>query len=238
MLDHFSPFWANSLLILDFETSSPDPETCYPVQLAAVLLAGEDGREFSTLINPGVPIPEEATAVHGITDADVQGAPTPAVAIAQLVDWLGDVDAIPCAYNASFDRTVLFRWAAATTETLRRPWLDPLVMVRGIDRWVPGKGRHKLEATCKRWGIDLDNAHDALSDARACGHLLMAMKRRLGNRTYSELIRGQRIRAAEQEKDFAEYIAEQERKEKVAAESTASTEAEADWFSTDKAAAK
>jgi DNA polymerase III epsilon subunit-like protein len=77
MLDHLSPFWVNPICVVDFESTSADPNECLPVQVGAVLFAGSDTREFCTMIDPGVAIPVEASAIHGIKDEDVQGMPSP-----------------------------------------------------------------------------------------------------------------------------------------------------------------
>ncbi len=56
------------LVSLDLETTGTDPMTSRIVEIA-LCVDGVAGKKW--LVNPGVPIPAEATAVHGITDADV-----------------------------------------------------------------------------------------------------------------------------------------------------------------------
>lgn len=65
------------LTFLDLETTGPFADTDRIVEIAAVTLHPE-GRlvRFQTLVNPGVPIPPTATAIHGIRDEDVRAAPT------------------------------------------------------------------------------------------------------------------------------------------------------------------
>ena len=65
------------VVVLDFETTGPDPKTCEPLEVAAARFEG--GRcvaEYQTLLSPVEPIPPEATAIHGITDEMVDGQPT------------------------------------------------------------------------------------------------------------------------------------------------------------------
>ena len=62
---------------------------------------------FATLVNCGMPIPEDASAVNNITDDDVEDAPDEAAALKQFADFLGD-DALKgkiplVAHNAAFD---------------------------------------------------------------------------------------------------------------------------------------
>ena len=65
------------LAILDAETTGVDPATDRIVELA--ILRAEPGKKstlFHKRLNPQRPIPQEATAIHGITDKDVANSPT------------------------------------------------------------------------------------------------------------------------------------------------------------------
>ena len=64
------------LAVLDTETTGVDPLTDRIVELAVVRLDPDGAaRRYRRLVDPGVPIPPAATAVHGIADADVAGRP-------------------------------------------------------------------------------------------------------------------------------------------------------------------
>lgn len=177
-IDHSRPWWTLPLILLDFETTGVDPLECAPVSVGAVRL--EDGREvgsFYSLLNPRVSIPEGASAIHGITDDHVRDAPL----LEDLADHLYELagDAVPCGYNAqTYDRVILHRYIRGTDCPLFDPsqrWIDPLVMVRKIDRFAAGSGRHQLGKTCARWEIDLGDAHNALADVRATARLLVKL---------------------------------------------------------------
>ncbi|WP_020476085.1 3'-5' exonuclease [Zavarzinella formosa] len=64
------------LAFFDIESTGTNPQTDRIVEIA-VLRVDPDGKtvEASRQINPGVPIPSAATAVHGISEADVADAP-------------------------------------------------------------------------------------------------------------------------------------------------------------------
>lgn len=128
------------------------------------------------LVNPGVPIPAEATAIHGITDDMVRDAPSlhEAFFTSEVQEMLEGAQ--PCAFNCSFDRNFVPPFG----KDWSWPWLDCLMMVRYVDRYVSGSGRHKLSVTCARHGIVLENAHSALADAKACGELLY----KIGKKTF------------------------------------------------------
>jgi len=81
--------------------------------------------------------------------------------------------------------------------------------VRHLDRFVRGAGRHKLAAVCARRGIPLAAAHRSLGDAEATGRLLYALQPEIGDMTVCELLRRQELRAAEQDREFAEWQARQ-----------------------------
>lgn len=204
--------------VIDLETDGVDPLTCAPVELAIVRFElGKVVHRWSTLINPGRPIPEEASTIHGITDDMVADAPDFEAAMAHAIGgYYLDGDTLPVAYHAPFDRAILHRLAGAKHghRTLALdsdlPWVDPLVVVRHVDRFVPGKGRHKLEQACARRGIEVGGAHRALADAEACGLLLCKLyDEALGEMTVGELLRKQQIRAAEQEAAFEAWKAAQ-----------------------------
>lgn len=97
-------------------------------------------------------------------------------------------------------------------------WICPLVAIREVDRYVAGTGRHKLENVCKRWGVELDGAHRALSDATAAGKLLFRLLERKAIRSCSlrSMLETTERKRAAQERDFQEHLARKARKEGAA----------------------
>lgn len=127
-------------------------------------------------VNPGIPIPPQATAIHGITDAMVVDMPTIENVFAGEPATVLLTGAQPSGYNANFDRHFVppfGDWAW--------PWLDALSLVRVVDRFERGKGRHRLEAACARHGVKLSKAHDAEADAIAAGELFYALMPKLSD---------------------------------------------------------
>lgn len=88
--------------VIDTETTGLDPREDRVVELACVHAQVGVGLVdcWSTLINPGRPIPAEASAIHHLVDADVMGAPTLAEAQHRL--WAEPFQAF-AAHNAAFD---------------------------------------------------------------------------------------------------------------------------------------
>ena len=165
--------WKNEpVLFIDTETTGPDPDTARVVELAMVLmLEGEILWSCTWLVNPEVPIPEGASAVHGIHDADVQDAPI----FDDILDLVGlAMDHRFCgAYNVPYDKTVLRGEFARVGAGLPNEfWVDSLVLSREFVT-IRGRGVHKLDTMSQRLGIDLgEDAHTATADAVAAGKIL------------------------------------------------------------------
>lgn len=186
------------IVVIDFETTGTNPANCMPVQIAAVRYAPFASGQlveldaFCTLLNPGCPIPPDATAIHGKTDAMVQGAPPLEAVLEALAQTAGA--ALPCAYNAPYDSAILHRYTGVHAAELglaspdklttrayqpQQTWVDPMVIVRKVDRDVVAPGKNKLMNACIRHGVRVDgNAHDALTDCRATGGLLLALHKK------------------------------------------------------------
>jgi DNA polymerase-3 subunit epsilon len=136
------------------------------------------------MLNPGVPIPDEAAAIHGVTTEIAQaGGADPEEGLALI---LAKLEARPpgtpvVVFNARYDLTVLDREArryGLTPLQDRGPLLvvDPLVIDKWLDRYR--KGSRKLEAICAHYGAKLDDAHDAAFDAVAAARLAWALAER------------------------------------------------------------
>lgn len=126
---------------------------------------------FDLLVNPGVPIPPAATAIHGISDRMVADAPLAAEALARFGEWIGD--AVLVAHNAAFDARLL---AAESKRAGGEPpvntILDTLLLSHGI---APGEGGHSIEALCLRFGIPLLGRHTSKGDALATARIFAAI---------------------------------------------------------------
>lgn len=177
MLKWFNSLWSTVPTCWnDTETTGTHPGRDRVVSVACVRFENQKPvARLSSLIDPGIPIPAEATAVHGITNDQVKGAPRLDQFFARQ-----DVrellrDAQPGAFNQSFDKKFLEQYLDDWTW----PWLDSLSFVRKFDRYLSGKGRHKLELTCKRYGIVLERAHTAEADAEAAGRLFYVLGERI-----------------------------------------------------------
>ena len=158
-------------LVVDTETTGIDPATNQIVEFAAVVTsAREEIDHASTLVNPGRPIPPEASAIHHIIDEDVAEAPGIGEAIGPIMlDFTAQHGpfAAYAAHNAPFD-------AAFLPAFIDAPWLDTLRLAK---RLHPEYEQHGNEYLRYREGISYpgireENAHRALHDARVTAALL------------------------------------------------------------------
>lgn len=183
--------WHRELLVgFDLETTGTDPREARIVTGAVIEVRGGQvlgHREW--LADPGVEIPADAVAVHGISNerAATEGHPADQVADAiadvLVTYWKTGVPVV--AYNAAFDLTLLsaeLRRHALPSLRDRLGGLDPAPVVDPytIDRWADRyrRGKRNLEAVCAEYGVTLDTAHDASADARAAAHLACAIATR------------------------------------------------------------
>ncbi len=165
----------------DVETTSRDPRTARIVSAALVEFDGaglDGGRRVRTrewLVNPGVEIPAETTAIHGISTerAIAEGQPA-AEAIAQLTGALTaefEAGTPVVVMNAPYDLTVLreeaLRHGVGFPEP--RPVIDPLVIDKQVDKYRRGKRR--LGDLCDVYKVLLDDAHSAAPDAKAAAEV-------------------------------------------------------------------
>lgn len=209
MIRFFNTQWDNvPTAWIDTETTGTRPGKDRCVQIAVVRFENaEPVGSACDFAHPGIPIPEAATAIHGITDLAVKDAPTIEAFMARA-----DVKALlegaqPAAYNAPFDK----HFVPPFGEDWTWPWLDALSLVRKVDRFEKGPGRHKLEATCKRHGIELVGAHDARVDAMAAGKLFYKLGRQEFPKQYTlgQALSWQRRSQAEEWTRFMGWLSKQ-----------------------------
>ncbi|MFD9118608.1 3'-5' exonuclease [Streptomyces bottropensis] len=182
--------WHRQLLIgFDLETTGTDPREARIVTGAVIEVRdGEPVGHREWLADPGMEIPEEAVAVHGITNARAVAEGRPADQVADAIAdvlvsyWKTGVPVV--AYNAAFDLSLLSaelrRHALPSLRdrlgTDPAPVIDPYTIDRSVDRYR--RGKRNLEAVCGEYGVALDSAHDAAADALAAARLARAIAQR------------------------------------------------------------
>jgi DNA polymerase III subunit epsilon len=179
--------WHDGPLVgFDTETTGVDVGADRIVTAAVVRRDATGTRGRTWLIDPGIPIPEAATAVHGITTERARSEGRPPVealdevASALVAAWRARVPVV--AFNACYDLSLLdaeLRRHGLPTVPQRLgraagPVIDPLVIDRAEERYRPGKRR--LGDLCAVYGVETPDAlHAAHVDVVATLDLLRAM---------------------------------------------------------------
>ena len=161
-------------MAFDCETTGLSPQSDRLVELSAVkYVAGQRVDAFSTLINPGIPIPDSASAVNHITNDMVRSASDPASAVAVFLDFAGPLPLV--AHNADFD--IAFVRAAFSGPCPGYAYGDSLAIARKL---LPSLSNHKL-ATCLQYlGIHPGALHRSEADAEGCAAIVVRWLRYRG----------------------------------------------------------
>jgi DNA polymerase-3 subunit epsilon len=152
------------LVVLDLETTGRRVQADRIVEISTLKLLPDGAHQIKTRrLNPGVPIPPEATAVHGITDADVVGEMSYHQIARSLAAYLEGCDL--CGYNIwSFDLKILvaeFKRAGVLFSTQGRHIIDPC---RIFHQREPRDLTAALRFYC---GLEHNGAHKAETDVLA-----------------------------------------------------------------------
>lgn len=176
------------LVGLDEETTGVNPRTSAICELGLEIFAPQpDGtvrvKEYRTLVNPLLPIPKEASAIHGISNDMVRDAPTFVQLAANLYEGMNGCDFV--GYNVRFDLRQLAEEFARAGYAWR---YDDACVLDGLRLWQLAEGR-KLTDAVDRWlgsrfeaseNLELENlrddgqAHNALWDVKMSTRVVAA----------------------------------------------------------------
>jgi DNA polymerase-3 subunit epsilon len=153
------------LVFFDLETTGLNVIRDRIIQIALVKLHRDDrpASELSMLINPGIPISEEAMMIHGITPKDLANKPSFRQVSDKILDFIGDADL--AGYNSNrFDVPMLmeeFARVGVDFDVSKRRLID---VQRIFYKMEPRTLKAAYRLYC---GKELTDAHDALADVRA-----------------------------------------------------------------------
>ncbi|HEX7272639.1 MAG TPA: exonuclease domain-containing protein, partial [Casimicrobiaceae bacterium] len=153
---------APSVAFVDLETTGTSPAAGRVTEIGIVRVdtAGAP-QEWSTLVNPQCSIPFEIQALTGITNAMVASAPAFRQIAEEVLSRLSGC--LLVAHNARFDYGFLKHEFARLGRSFSA---KVLCTVRLSRRLYPGSGSHNLDAVIARHGLDANDRHRALGDAR------------------------------------------------------------------------
>lgn len=169
-VEHGGPY-----AVIDFETTglSPRLDRIVEVAVARVDASGQIEDEFATLVNPdGRDV--GPTFIHGITNAQVERAPTFAEVAPELLARMSG--AVVVAHNATFEEAFL-------AAELKRVGIDvhsiPALCTLWLGRQTFATPNYKLGTLARAGGVALVDKHAALGDVRAVSALLPQMTGKL-----------------------------------------------------------
>jgi len=153
-------------IIFDTETTGFDPQRGdRMVEIGCIEMVNRvaTGRTFHAYFNPDRPMPAEAEAVHGLSDAFLSDKPRFSERAAELLEFIADSPLV--AHNASFDFGFLNAELAicGLVDVCRSRMIDTVALARVRH---PG-AKLSLDALCSRYGVDRSHRtlHGALLDA-------------------------------------------------------------------------
>lgn len=163
----------SDFVVVDVETTGTRPPDCRVTEVGAYRVrAGQVVDEFTSLINPGVPVPPFISSLTGITNEMVSGAPP----FAEIADaWLRFAQgSILVAHNAGFDMRFL-NTEIARLYPARRMANPHLCTVALSRRLLPGLASHRLDRLADHFGVRISARHRAHGDALATAHILVRL---------------------------------------------------------------
>ena len=168
----------------DTETTGTRPDKDRIIEIAAY--DPVEDRSFVSLINPGMPIPPDASAIHGITNEMVETAPTFNEVGQKFVEFCG-ADAVLIAHNGdAFDKPFLEQEFTRNSLFLPKwPFIDTLKWSR---KYRPDLPRHSLQHLREVYGIPANQAHRALDDVITLYKIFSQMIDDLSHATILELL--------------------------------------------------
>jgi len=156
-----------TFIALDLETTGLDKDRDAIIEVGAIKFRDDAPVDrYSTLVNPGRPIPYEITQLTGITDRDLAGKPRFDQVAAAIMRFVGSAPVV--GHNVSFDLGFL-RAQGLLTENL------------GLDTWelatilMPGLPGYSLGVLAERLGLGMAGQHRALMDAERSGLLFVRL---------------------------------------------------------------
>lgn len=147
------------------------------VSIAMLELQGLEptGRRYDQLIDPGRPISETSSEIHGLEDSDVAGAPTLGECLPEVLGFIGG--AVVVGHHVDFDMRFLNKHLEKTLDCpLQNARLDTMLLYL---EYSGRMGHYSLEQVAQGCGITITERHTALGDARACADIFRFLAAKL-----------------------------------------------------------
>lgn len=197
----YTPLIALPVLVLDLETTGLDVARDRVIQVGAYRMSGariDAAPALDRLVDPGAPVPEAATRICGLGDADVRGAETVDTALAEFARAV--TGRVVVGHHVGFDLAILRHEAAR----VGAPWADPVSLDTALlaGALAPALRDLSLESLADWLGVEIHARHSALGDSAATAEVFASLVPRLLERGVRTL--GEARRLAESRADLLE----------------------------------
>lgn len=194
-------------IAFDTETTGLSCDNDRIVELGAVLFRdGKKVSEFGTLVNPGISIPPQATAVNHITNQMLRTAPDEIRAYGEFCKFFEKAlsgEVVVCAHNASFDMKFISKTLERLGYSGNINYIDTLTLSRKMLKELPN---HKQPTVAKHFGHINTAEHRAASDAEVCGLILVSLLQLKENEIEAEKRDFEKKIPTEAEQEYCAYI--------------------------------
>lgn len=154
--------YVEDYVVFDLETTGIRPGFDKIIEISAVKVRNHEAADqYSTLVDPQMHIPEAATAVNGITDEMVKGAPSIEEAVRGFLRFIED-DILVGHNIHTFDMHFICDAAMKVLGTeIANDYIDTLYLSR---KCLPQLSHHRLTDISEYFHISTAGAHRALND--------------------------------------------------------------------------
>ncbi|MGD9784261.1 MAG: DUF294 nucleotidyltransferase-like domain-containing protein [Hyphomicrobiaceae bacterium] len=202
-----TPLNAVEAVALDLETTGLEGDTARAVQIGAVGVSWgkpDPDATFSRIVNPGVEVPAQATAVHGLDSAALASAPAVASVLPDLEAFIAG--RVLLGHNIGYDLEVLrHEYELAGRRLPQLVALDVQVLARIV---TPTLAHDGLPQLCEWLDLKCEKLHSALGDALATANVFAALVPRLRERGIRTIAEAQAASRALQPTAFTTAIDE------------------------------
>ena len=171
-IELLSAIHLDKFIALDFETTGLQVDSDRIIEVAAILFVdGLPHKKYTSLVNPGIPIPSFIEEITGITNSMVKDSPKEKDMVKDFFQFIGDYPIV--AHNTPFDLSFLDSMATRyKLELSDRRYYDTLTLSRAFLYFQPA---HNLSAVSDFFGFSTEGAHRAEYDTENCGKIFVEL---------------------------------------------------------------
>lgn len=169
----------STFVSIDIEATGFDPAKAEIIEIACVRVEGGlITEEFSSLINPGYPLPDKIRELTGITNAMLVGKPTIEEVLPKFLKFVGN--SVIVAHRVEKDMAFIDKYYRRLYgKRFRHPHICTLNLSKNI---LPELRKYSLKDLADYFGIEHTQAHRAIQDARTTALVFIELLKLLWHR--------------------------------------------------------